>query len=128
MPKNESNEFDASMLADAAIAEIEYLRELGSEPDLILAAANLGGYEAVLQLIAAGEQGVPVYQLVTNIQSRFTSQSGVIARIRAMRDRGLIQERSGRKKSQVYLVPSGDLREQLGPILTKRHKGHFITG
>lgn len=126
--KSQKKEFDTSFLADAAFAEVAYLRELGSEPDLMLAAANLGGYEALLLLIAAGEKGVPVYELITSIQSRFTSQSGVVARVRAMRDRGLIQEQPGRKKSQVYLVPSDGIRERLGSILTERHGSRLIGG
>lgn len=121
MNGDNSKEIGSVELRDAAASELEYLRNLGSDPDLILATANLGGYEAVLRLIAAGDHGLPVYQLVTSVQSRYASQAGVISRIRAMRDRGLIEERSGAKKSQVCLVPSKYLLQQLGPILANRH-------
>jgi hypothetical protein len=110
-------------LRSAAASELDHIRSLGSEPDLILATANLGAYEALLQLIAAGDEGMPVYKLVTGIQSRYASQSGIIARLRAMRDRGLIEDRPGQKKSQVCLAPSEQFLRQLGPILTRRMSG-----
>ena len=110
-------------LGSAAAAELDHIRRLGSYPDLILATANLGAYEATLQLILAGEEGLPVYKLVTCIQSRYASQSGIIARLRAMRDRGLIEDRPGPKKSQVCLAPSEQFLSQLGPILTRRMIG-----
>ena len=108
-------------LKGAAHSELEHIIRLGSDPNLILASANLGAYEAVLNLIASGDQGVPVYNLVTSVRSRFASQAGIISRIRSMRERGLIDEREGTKKSQVCLVPSERLVELLGPVLLKRH-------
>lgn len=114
-------EIGDTVLVDAATSELKHLLGLGANPDLALVTANLGGYEAVLRLIAAGQHGLPVYQLVTGVQSRYASQAGVILRIRAMRDRGLLEQRSGAKKSQVCLVPSNFLLEQLGPILVNRH-------
>lgn len=110
-------------LGGAAVAELNHIHRLGSDPDLILATANLGAYEALLRLIAAGEGGMPVYKVVTSVQSRYASQAGIITRLRAMRDRGLIEDLPGEKKSQVNLVPSKDLLQRLGPILTRRIGG-----
>lgn len=110
-----------SDLKAAVASELQYLRELGSDADLILATANLGAYEALLQLVEAGHDGLPVYSVVTGIQTRYASQSGIINRLRAMRERGLIIDRPGTKKSQVCLMPSDGLLEKLGPILTRRY-------
>lgn len=108
-------------LQDAAREELRYLRALGSSNDLLLATANLGGYEAVLQLIASEASGVPVHELVASIQTKYATTAGVLARLRAMRDRGILESAPGRKKSQVCLVPSQGLLGQLGPILVDRH-------
>jgi hypothetical protein len=101
-------------------AEIQYLQSLGSDPKLMLASANLGGYEAVLRLIASGGRGVPVYQLVTGIKSRFASQAGLISRLRMMRDHGLLVDAQGEKRSQVVLHPSDELRERILDVLGTR--------
>lgn len=84
-------------LKRAALAELEYVRPLGGDEDLILASANLGAYEAILHLLMAGEEGIPVYQLVTQTKSEFSSQAGLISRLRKMRRLGLIEERPGAK-------------------------------
>lgn len=108
-------------LRDAARAELRYLRALGATSDLRLAAANLGGYEAILNLIASEEGGVPVYELVAGVQTKFATSAGVLARLRAMRERGLLESVPGKKRSQVCLLPSRGLLEQLNPILSDRH-------
>jgi hypothetical protein len=110
-------------LSVAAKSEIEYIRSLGSSRNLILASANLGAYEALLHILSFGDRGAPVYQAVTNVQSRYSSQSGVLSRLRMMRQLGLIEDRPGVKKSQVCLVPSETLLNELVPILLKRHGG-----
>lgn len=112
---------DHAQIQNAAIQELEYVRLLGQNTDLIMATANLGAYEALLLMLSGDAGGTPVYQMVTNIQTRYSSQSGVITRLRAMRQMGLLDERPGVKRSQVCLVPSERLLSSLSPILTKRH-------
>lgn len=104
-------------LKRAATTELEHIRKLGSNLDLVMATSNLGAYEALLMMLAEGDAGLPVYKLVTEVESRYASQSGIITRLRAMRQRGLVVERPGRKKSQVLLAASDDLIRQLGPVL-----------
>jgi hypothetical protein len=101
-------------------AEIQYLESLGSDPNLLFISSNLGGYEAVLKLIASGHKGIPVYELVTGIKSRFVSQAGLISRLRTMRDRGLLVDAQGEKRSQVVLHPSDDVRERIFDVLATR--------
>ena len=113
---------DELWLRNAAREELSYIRALGRDPELILATANLGGYEAILQLIASGG-AMPVYELIAGVQSRYASHSGIISRIKAMRDRGLLESSQGPKKSQVCLAPSQSLLTQLGPILMNRSNG-----
>ena len=111
---------DPEILRRAANEELAYVRRLGGDEDLILASANLGAYEALLLLLSTQEAGTPVYQVVTGVQTRYASQSGVISRLRSLRERGLIEERPGRKRSQVCLVPSERLVQKLGPVLLDR--------
>lgn len=106
---------------EAALRELHYVRALGQNNDLIMATANMGAYEALLLMLAGDEGGTPVYQMVTNIQTRYSSQSGVITRLRAMRQMGLLEERPGAKRSQVCLVPSDRLMDSLAPVLLRRH-------
>ena len=113
---------DDLWLRNAAQDELSYIRALGKDPELILATANLGGYEAILQLIASGS-AMPVYELIAGVQSRYASHSGIISRIKAMRDRGLLEASQGPKKSQVCLAPSQALLAQLRPILMSRSIG-----
>jgi hypothetical protein len=108
---------------DAATAELDYIRSLGTNPNLILATANLGAYEAILYIMSSDEWGVPVYQAITNVRSGYSTQSGILARLRAMRKLGLVEDRPGHKKSQVCLAPSQSLLRELGPLLLKRHGG-----
>lgn len=112
---------DSTSLRDSASDELEHVRRLGCDDDLILASANLGVFEALLLLLSAEEAGTPVYQVVTGVQTRFSSQSGVISRLRTLRERGLIDERPGRKRSQVCLFPSERLLKKLGPLLLDRN-------
>ncbi len=113
--------FDVQALNLAAQAELTYIRKLGSNKDLIVVSSNLGAYEALLIILCANETGVPVYEAVTNVTSRFSTQAGIINRINVMRKSGLLDERPGPKKSQVCLVPSPKLLSDLGPILCDRY-------
>lgn len=108
-------------LRAAAQAELDYVRKLGSNDNLVLASANLGAYEALLLILGSDDGAMPVYQAVTNVQSRFSSQSGIIGRIRAMRQLGLLGERPGIKKSQVCLAPTEKLLKDLGPALLQKY-------
>ena len=122
MQKNVKN-FEAQLFNEAVNAELSYIRQLGSNDNLILASANLGAYEALLIILSGGEAGVPVYQAVTSVRSRFSSQAGIISRIRLMRQAGLLVEKPGVKKSQVCLAPSEQLLQKLEPILRNKYYG-----
>lgn len=119
MPKD-MNRKNAADIRAAAERELRAIRQLGEHSDLVAATANLSAYEALLYIICAGEPGVPVYKAVESVKSRYSSQSGVINRLKAMRRTGLLEERPGRKKSQVYLAPSEKLMAKLGPILLEK--------
>lgn len=116
-------EFYSSRLVDAAAEELDFVRSLGSNRDLMLASANQGAWEALLIVLSAGESGIPVYQAVEAVESSYSSRSGIVGRMRAMRASGLLDERSGKKRSQVCLVPSPRLIRQLGPVLTRKYEG-----
>lgn len=121
--RDELDALDMGIFKSAVSAELEYIRNLGSSSNLIMASANLGAYEALLYIMAGEDSGVPIYQAVTNVKSRYSSQAGVIVRIRAMRELGLLEERPGVKRSQVCLVPSEQLLREIVPILVARHRG-----
>jgi hypothetical protein len=112
--------WDVESIRRAARNQLDHVRRLGSNDDLILAASNQGAYEALLSIIAGRDGGTPVYEIITNIQSRFTSQSGILTRIRAMRELGLIEDLPGPKRSQVCLAPSDRLIKSLAPVLLER--------
>jgi hypothetical protein len=125
MPDDLSDK-DSASLRFAASSEIEYLRNLGTNTDLLLATGNLGAYEALLYILSCEENGSPVYEVLQNVKSRYSSQSGILNRLRAMRQLGMLEERAGRKKSQVVLAPSEKLIRELGPILLKKYnRGDF---
>ena len=111
----------AEQIKAGAEIELDYIRKLGSSRNLILASENLGAYEALLMLVNKHDEGLPVYELITSIQSRFSSQSGIIKRIRIMRDSGLIEDHPGPKRSQVYLRPSNVILRELGEIIARKH-------
>ncbi|PWK61318.1 hypothetical protein [Roseicyclus mahoneyensis] len=118
------DDYQKAIVREAAASELEYVRKLGTRNDLILACANPGAFEAVLYIMCAGEGGAPVYNAVESVESRFSSPSGIIGRLRAMRAGGLFEERAGRKRSQVCLVPSERLLSQLGPVLLSKYAGN----
>lgn len=107
-------------ISSAAAEEMSYLRALGGSSRLLLASGNLGAYEALLYIISHGDAGVPVYEVTKNVKTRYCSQSGILLRLKAMRETGILEERSGKKKSQVCLAPSADFLEEISPLLLQR--------
>jgi hypothetical protein len=99
LASNDMNLFDSELFIAAAQAEIDYIRRLGSKNDLMMAASNLGAYEALLIVLCSGADGVPVHHAIGQVQSRFSTPSCIIKRIGMMRQQGLILEKSGAKKS-----------------------------
>lgn len=96
---------DGEWLGNAADAVLDHFRRLDPNDDPITATANLGAYEALLALVAGAEGGTSVHQALTNVTSRNTSQSGILARLNSMRALGLIEGLLGPKRSQVCLAP-----------------------
>jgi hypothetical protein len=111
------------LIQEAIDSELGHIRQLGANENLVFASSNLGAYEALLTIIQNGERGLPVYQAVGNVRTRFSGSAGVINRLQAMRRLGLLEEKSGAKKSQVCLVPSERLLRDLFPVLGARHHG-----
>lgn len=109
-----------SLLTSAANAEMNYVRDLGASPNLLLASGNLGAYEALLYIMTSGDAGVPVYEVIKNVETRYCSQSGILVRLKAMREIGILEERQGKKKSQVCLAASEQIVHELGPLLLAR--------
>ena len=101
--------------------ELEYVRALGSQRSLMMASANLGAFETVLLIALAQDEGVPVYEAVRATKSRFCSHSGILKRLRNLRKEGIIEERSGQKKSEVHLMASKDFRRDLVRVLGEKH-------
>jgi hypothetical protein len=113
---------DSPIFGEATAAELRHIRSLGSSNTLVMATENLGGYEALLMLLCNQGVGMPVYDVVSGVQSRYASQSGLLKRLGVMRKAGLIVDGPGRKKSQVCLYASEPLVEELGPILLQNHR------
>lgn len=108
-------------LRDAVDAELDYILGLGTNDNLVLATANLGAYEALLHIIGSDDGGIPVYQALASVKTRYSTQSGILARLKAMRQLGLVEERQGPKRSQVCLVPSQKLLTDILPVLQRRY-------
>lgn len=106
-------------------AELAHIRQLGDNENLAFATSNLSAYEALLITILSGENGIPVYQAVASIRTPFSGPAGVVNRLKAMRKLGLLEEKPGTKKSQVCLVPSERLLQDLQSILSVRYGGGF---
>ena len=90
-------------------SELTCVRRIGSDPNLIAVASNMGVYEAVLHIVLAGPSGISVSETVDAVQSKFTSRAGILNRLKMLREAGLIYSVPGPKKSQVNLVASGEL-------------------
>lgn len=111
------------LIQEAVNAELAYLRQLGSNENLAFASSNLSAFEALLTIIQNGEHGLPVYQAVASVRTPFSGPAGIINRLTAMRRLGLLEEKPGAKKSQVCLVPSEKLMQDIYPVLATRHYG-----
>jgi hypothetical protein len=108
---------------EAVNAELAYIRQLGANENIAFASSNLSAYEALLIIIQNGEHGLPVYQAVANVRTPFSGPAGIINRLKTLRSLGLLEEKTGAKKSQVCLVPSERLLRDIYPILAARHNG-----
>jgi len=113
------------LLNDSVDAELHYLRKIGSSNNLLYACGNLGAFEALLNIIKNREKGVPVYEAVASVSTAFTGNAGILNRLKHLRKLELLDEKSGEKKSQVCLVPTEKLLQEIGPILCDRYRGIF---
>lgn len=119
--KNETEDLHSNALRDVVNRELDFVRRVGTDKNLILATSNLGAFEALLMLMLEHEEGLPVYRTLEQVKSRYASQSGIIKRFRVLRDAGLIEARPGRKGSEVYLAPSREIMDLLGPLLQRKY-------
>jgi DNA-binding transcriptional ArsR family regulator len=110
------------VLRDMVSRQLDFVRRVGTDKNLILATSNQGAFEALLMLMLEHEEGMPVYRTLEQVQSRYASQSGIIKRLRVLREAGLIEARPGRKGSEVYLAPSSDIINALGPLLEQKFR------
>lgn len=94
-------------------SELTCVRRIGSDPNLIAVASNMGVYEAVLHIVLAGPSGISVSETVDAVQSKFTSRPGILNRLKILREAELINSVPGPKKSQVNLVASEELLASL---------------
>jgi len=114
--------FNKIQCRDAVDAELDYIHRLGTNNNLLLATSNLSAYEALLHIIRSDESGIPVYQALGSVKTRYSTQSGILTRLKTMRQLGLVEERQGHKRSQVCLAPSQKLLDDIFPILLRNHK------
>ena len=124
MEKYNSN-INKSLLNIAVTAELEYLRKINASNNLLFLYGNLGAFEALLHIIKSGDDGLPVYKAVGSVFTSFCGHAGIINRLRVLRNLELLDEKPGEKKSQVCLVPTEKLLQEIGPILCDRHQGIF---
>ena len=116
--------FDDDQFREAVESELRHVRSLGASRNLVLATSNLGAFEALLIILSHQETGLPVYRALDGIRSTYASKSGVLKRLRLLRDAGLIEARTGdKRKSEVLLCASKELVEELGPILVAKYQG-----
>ncbi|WP_439140389.1 winged helix-turn-helix domain-containing protein [Roseicyclus sp.] len=113
---------DDDRLREVVNRELDFVRSVGTDRNLILATSNQGAFEALLMLMLEHEEGLPVYRTLEQVRSRYASQSGIIKRLRVLREAGLIEARPGRKGSEVYLAPSREIIESLGPLLDQKFR------
>lgn len=124
MEKSVSN-INKHLLNIAVNAELEYLSKINASNNLLFLYSNLGAFEALLHIIKSGDDGLPIYTAVGSVFTSFCGQAGIINRLRVLRNLELLDEKPGRKKSQVCLVPTEKLLQEIGPILCDRHQGIF---
>ena len=116
----------STMLDYAVDAEIDYIRKIGSNINLVSACANLGAYEALLYIIKNREDGMPVHHVLSNVNSKFSGPAGINNRLKFLRSVGLLEEKAGVKKSQICLVPAEKLLNELCPILSDRYQSRLL--
>jgi hypothetical protein len=104
--------------------DLKFVRSMGSKKDMNLISANLGAYEVVLLLLKNPVEGLPVYKAIFQSESTTSSQSGILKRIKMMRDAGLIGTVPGKKGSEVCLVPSKKLLNNFLPLLIDKHQSY----
>jgi hypothetical protein len=124
MPENLNFSNDVS-LEDRLHAELTHIRQLGANQNLTFAASNLSAYEALLLIMQSGDKGIPVYEAIAGVRTHFSGKAGILNRLNAMRSMGLIEEKLGRKKSQVCLAPSDRLIFEFESMTYFRHYGDF---
>lgn len=115
------NYLDNWSAEDCIDAELAHIRRLGANENLAFASSNLSAYEALLIILQNGERGIPVYEAVANVRTPFSGPAGVINRLKAMRELGLLEERPGIKKSQVCLVASKAVLRDIQSVLSAQH-------
>jgi predicted transcriptional regulator len=108
-------------LEDVITRELDFIRGVGTSRNLLLATSNQGAFEALLMLMLEQEDGLPVYRTLEQIQSRYASQSGIIKRLRMLREAGLIETKPGRKGSEVCLAPSKEIMAELRPFFDRKY-------
>jgi len=118
---SESQNMTKVTLAEAVVGELKYIRSLGTDPNLTFVSANQGAFEAVLFMMCRSDAGTPVYEVLQNIESKYSKQSGLLNRLNLMRKPGLLEERPGTKRSAVCLFPSEKLVTSLAPILLDKY-------
>lgn len=111
----------AAELDQAVQAQLDYIRRLGSTPAMVMVSANQGAYEVILNLLKHIETGLPVYKALNEVQSNFSSHSGIIKRIRTLREHGLISSMPGIKGSETLLMPSNMLLAELMPAIEQKY-------
>lgn len=117
----DNDPLDSSHLKGFVTKELNFIRNVGTRKNLLLATSNQGAFEALLMLMLESEDGLPIYRTLEKIQSRYASQSGIIKRLRILRDAGLIEARPGRKGSEVCLAPSNEIIAELLPLLEQKY-------
>lgn len=110
----------------AVETELQFIRRMGSNTDIAFACTNLGAFEALLFIIQNRETGVPIYETLANVSTSFCGPAGVNNRLKALRNLGLLEARSGVKKSQICLVPTEKLLNELSPILCDRYQSRVL--
>lgn len=119
---NATAPFDSKFLEACVDAELDYIRGAGATEGLAFAFRNPSTFEAVLTVLRAGEEGVPVFEAITSVRSRFSAQVGVIQRIRKLREAGVLEDRPGLKGNQVRLVASEHLFSFIYPLFLEKAK------
>ncbi|MFT7493501.1 MAG: hypothetical protein ACI9RO_000947 [Alteromonas macleodii] len=119
-----ANKLSYNQYQDCVAAELKFIRSMGSKTNLTLMASNMAAYEVVLMLLSNPVDGIPVYKAILNAESNYSSQSGILKRIKLMRDAGLIETTPGKKASEVCLVPSAKLLADYVPLLTDKHANY----